>query len=248
MVSVYVEIDPADRSEGWRIDLKNKLAGVDGPAGSEILARFPPELAAATRSHPGRFRRAGRRDGGRSGAAFRSTYRRHARVAQGDLPRLEPLMRILDDGGPFGVVVVSIEAVRVLEWTLGEIEELDGWELEVTSLDWHERKAPRRDPAAGTGVSASGRDQYAQRLDHNRERFLKQAGGLVASRYGDRDWRQLVVIGEADRPKLLTRGLGALASRVHEVHHDLIRADRAGDRRPRRASSSTGSTAPARRS
>ena len=94
-------------------------------------------------------------------------------------PYLAPLMRMLDDGSPVGVIVVSLEGVRVLDWALGEIEELDGWELEITSLDWHERKAPRRDPARGTGTSASGRDQHAQRLEHNRERFLKQAGGLV---------------------------------------------------------------------
>ena len=222
VVSVYVEIDPADRSEGWRIDLKNKLAGVDRAAAERVLARFPPDSPLPR----------GRTQVGfvELGGARREIWRGFqtasgaTTAAQGDLPRLEPLMRILDDGGPFGVVVVSIEAVRVLEWTLGEVVELDGWELEVTSLDWHERKAPRRDPTAGTGVSASGRDQYAQRLDHNREQFLKQAGRLVASRYGDRDWRQLLVIGEADRPKLLIRGLGAVVDRVHEVHHDLIRA------------------------
>ena len=43
VVSVYVEIDPADRSEGWRIDLKNKLAGVDRGGGERVFARFPPD-------------------------------------------------------------------------------------------------------------------------------------------------------------------------------------------------------------
>jgi hypothetical protein len=115
----------------------------------------------------------------------------------------------------------SLALARALMRTL---EELDGWELEITSLDWHERKAPRRDPARGTGASASGRDQHAQRLEHNRERFLKQAGGLVASRYSDRPWRRIVVIGEGDGPRLLAMGMGPKGELVHEVRHDLIRA------------------------
>jgi hypothetical protein len=103
------------------------------------------------------------------------------------------------------------------------VSELDGWELEITSLDWRERKAPARSADAGTGSSASGHDQYQQRLDHNRERFLKEAGQLIHQRYGDRDWRNVIVIGEGDRPQLLAKGLGPLADRVHEINQDLIR-------------------------
>ena len=119
-------------------------------------------------------------------------------------------------------MVVSLERVRVLEWAFGRIEELDGWELEITSLDWRERKAPQRNPASGTGTTAAGRDQYVQRLDHNRARFLKQAGELIAKRYADHPWRRIIVIGEGDRPQLLAKGLGPKAELAHAVPHDLI--------------------------
>ena len=115
-------------------------------------------------------------------------------------------MRLLEQGSPVGAAALSLERVHTFEWALGEITELDGWELEITSLDWRERKAPARNAAGGTGASASGRDQYNERLDHNRERFLKQAGALFASRHADRDWRALVVIGEGDRPRLFAKG------------------------------------------
>jgi hypothetical protein len=222
VVSVYVAIDHADRSEGWRIELKDQLAAVDREVADRILARFrrdtPPP---AGRTQIGYVEVGGERREIWNGF---QVDRVATEVVAADRPFLAPLMRILDEGSPVGVVVVSLERVRVLDWALGEIEELDGWELEITSLDWHERKAPRRDPARGTGASASGRDQYAQRLEHNRERFLKQAGGLVVSRYGDRPWRRIVVIGEADRPRLLAAGMGTKAELVHEVRHDLIRA------------------------
>jgi hypothetical protein len=223
VVSAYVAIDPADRGEGWRIELKNQAAECDDAAAERILGRFA-ELEALPhgRTQVGFIELDGRARERWHG--FQMTTDR-TRVVQAQGPYLEPLARIVDDGWPLGVVLVALENVRVLEWAFGELEELDGWELEITSLDWHERKAQRVNPATtGTGPSASGRDQYGQRLEHNRERFLKEAGQLVASRHGDRDWRQLVVIGEGDRPRLLVKGLAALRDRVHEIPQDLIRA------------------------
>jgi Bacterial archaeo-eukaryotic release factor family 10 len=227
VVSAYVAIDPADRSEGWRIELKNQLGGCDPAAAKRVLARFPEENTLPHgRTQVGFIELGGDRRELWNGFQVSSD---RTRIVQAPRPLLQPLTTLIDDGWPLGVVLVALENVRVLEWAFGEVSELDGWELEITSLDWHERKARRVDPAgAGTGVSSSGRDQYGQRLEHNRERFLKEAGELVASRYGDRGWRQIVVIGEGDRPRLLARGLGALADRVHEVPQDLIRASAAG--------------------
>jgi hypothetical protein len=119
--------------------------------------------------------------------------------------------------------VVALETVRVLEWSLGRIEEFDGLEIETTSLDWRERKSPMR-IAGASGTTASGREQHMQRLQENRERFLKNAGHLVSQHYADRPWRDLIVIGEGDRPRLLAAGLQKDGRRMHEVHHDLIRA------------------------
>ena len=229
VVSVYLAIDQADRSEGWRIELKDRLAGVDRAAAERILARFRGDVPPpAGRTQVGFVEVGGERRELWNGFQLDGVA---TEVVAAGRPYLAPLMRMLDDGSPLGVILVSLERVRVLDWALGQIEELDGWELEITSLDWHERKAPRRDPARGTGASASGRDQHAQRLEHNRERFLKQAGGLVVSRYGERPWRRIVVIGEGDRPRLLATGMGPEAELVHEVRQDLIRAAPAAIRR-----------------
>ena len=222
VISVYLAIDHADRSEGWRIELKDRLTGVDRTAAERILGRFRADVPPpAGRTQVGYVEVGGERREIWNGFQLDGVA---TEVVVAGRPYLAPLMRMLDDGSPVGVIVASLERVRVLDWALGQIEELDGWELEITSLDWHERKAPRRDPARGTGASASGRDQHAQRLEHNRERFLKQAGGLVVSRYGERPWRRIVVIGEGDRPRLLATGMGPKAELVHEVRQDLIRA------------------------
>jgi hypothetical protein len=226
VLSVYVQIDPADRSEGWRIELRHALEGLFEGAAARAFERFPE----GTPPPPGRMHVGFLEIGERKRRDLRESWhgyqmsRGRTRAFQAPRPYLAPLVQLLDEGWPLGVVVVALERVRVLEWALGEIEELDGWELEIFSLDWHERKAPRVDPARGTSTSSSGRDQYDERLEHNREAFLGQAGKLVASRYGDRPWRELILIGEADRTKLLGAGAGGPARRVHEIHHDLIRA------------------------
>lgn len=220
VVSVYCEIDPGDRGEGWRIALKDELAGVPGPAAARVWERFPE--GAPPRSGRGQI---GFLDADGTRQVWTSVQMdlSATRAVHAPRPYLTPLVALLDEGGPFGVVAASLERVRVLEWALGRIEELDGWELEITSLDWRERKAPRVNPqAGGTATAAAGRDQYAQRLDHNRERFLREAGELITQRYGERPWRRLVVIGEADRPHLLAKGLGPTADRVHPIPHDLI--------------------------
>ncbi len=220
VVSVYFEIDPGDRGEGWLIALKDGLRELPGSAARRVLDRFPGDTTPSGRAQIGFVEAEGERE-----------IWSHAQMEIGELiaahapgPTLKPLVRLLDDGWPLGIVVVSLERVRVLEWAFGQVSELDEFELLIDSLDWRERKARQSDPSRGTATSAAGRDQYRQRLEHNRERFLKQAGGLVEQRFGERPWRRIVVIGEADRPRLLAAGMGAHAELVHQVHHDLIAA------------------------
>jgi hypothetical protein len=221
VVSAYVAVDPADRGEGWRTELRHQLDGLPTEAQDRLLARFPGDGPLPHgRTQVGFLELGGERREIWHGLQLDLD---RTRVTCDGSPCLAPLVKLVDDGWPVGVVLVSLEIVRVLESALGEVEELDGWELEITSLDWRERKAPGRSADAGTGSSASGHDQYRQRLDHNRERFLKEAGQLIHRRYGDRDWRNVVVIGEGDRPQLLARGLGPLADSVAEVNQDLIR-------------------------
>ncbi len=223
VVSVYLAIEPGDRAEGWRIELRDQLRDLDQDAAQRILTRFSDDTPTrGGRTHLGFVEVDG--EGRELWERLQMPIER-TKVVHAPTPCLTPLVRLLDEGWPVGVVVVALERVRVLEWALGEISELDGWELEITSLDWQERKAPRRDPGStGTGASASGRDQYAQRLEHNRDRFLKEAGQLVSARYGTRHWRRILVVGDGDRAQLLAGGLGRQAELVHQIHHDLIRA------------------------
>ena len=95
------------------------------------------------------------------------------------LPEVESqgFLKLLDEGAPIGVVAVSAERIHLYEWKLGALDLIHDWEAEMYSLDWRERKAGKPSDVARTqGAASSGRDQYDQRLEHNRARFLKETG------------------------------------------------------------------------
>jgi hypothetical protein len=235
IISVYLEIDPADRRGGWRIELQDSLKEIvkAAPGGSERIA-----MEAAARRILDRFPQNAPHPSGRVQIGFVEvagnereiwhgfqTRLDRSRVFHGQAPRLTPLIRILDRGAPVGVVLTALERARAFEWSLGRIAELGAWELEIFSLDWRERKAQERGPqVGGSGTTAAGRDQYAQRLESNRARFLKELGHLLAERFGDRGWRGFLIFGEGELPRLLGEGLRPRGKLAWEVHHDLIRA------------------------
>ena len=86
---------------------------------------------------------------------------------------MAPLLDLCGRNGARGVALLSSERVRLLRCAEGALEELEDWELSITSLDWRERKSQStNNPARAQGVSSSGHDQFGERLDHNRQRFL----------------------------------------------------------------------------
>lgn len=234
VISVYLDIDPADRGGGWRIALEQELKrlvkeaepGKDREAtertAEAILERFPADAPhRGGRAQIGFVAAHGER------AIWRSLQARleETAVVRDVGPRLAPLISLLERSQPVGVVLASRERLRILERADGTLADLEDWEIEMWSRDWRERRSPRRDPQRdGTGTTASGRDQHDQRLEHNRARFLKEAGELIEERYGDRDWQALLIFGDADVPGQLAQALGSLGRIAHECRGDLVRA------------------------
>jgi hypothetical protein len=219
VITVCLSIDPADRGEGWRTELRLQLkeaveAGDDGhdrgraltATAQRVLDRFDEELRSG-RCQVGFCEATGERrardiwtaaqlDGFSTSASY------------GDRPRLTPLLKLLDEGAALGVVAVSAERVHLYEWKLGALELIHDWEAEMFMLDWRERKAKKPGNLARTqGASASGRDQFDQRLEHNRARFLEETGRLVADEARDRDWPRLIAFGNREHFRELAEGV-----------------------------------------
>ena len=219
VLTVCVEIDPGDRGEGWLIELRNQLNAAVEAGGRRARPREGPESrraegprplrgrGAALGTLPDRLLRSQRRSDGPA-TSGRGPNRRlsHERLLRGSA-QLTPLLELLDEGAAVGVVAVSAERIHLYEWKLGSLELVHDWEAEMYSLDWRERKAGKPSDVARTqGAASSGRDQYDQRLEHNRARFLKEAGRLTADEARSRSWRRVIGFGDPEHLREFDEG------------------------------------------
>lgn len=238
ILTVYVHLDPGDRGRAWRIALREQLHRLEEQtephaerrafeaAANEVLERFPENGAPPDgRGHVGFVELAEKHPT----ALWRSMQLgpRRTEVVRSERPYVRPLVELFAEGPHVGVALVSGDRVRLLDWSLGAIHELEDWEITLFSSDWRERKAERAIPGQGTRTSASGRDQFDQRLDANRRRFLREVGALVAQEQSRRAWRHLIAFGSEDLSHELAEGLGDRPPRLRVVRHDLVTAKEA---------------------
>jgi len=212
VLSVYLGFDPADRGGAWRTELRNGLEGVlDAHAEAEhgrrialratakrLLERFEDgDLRPPPRGEAG-FVEVGEKAGVEHWFGAAVAPAAGDCVGFGPEPAVAPLLDLCGRGGARGVALLSAERVRLLRFAGGMLSELGEWDLTVTSLDWRERKAQgSNDPARAHGVSSSGHDQFDERLEHNRQRFLAECGGALAAKLQEEGLGELVVFGPA---------------------------------------------------
>lgn len=207
VLSVYVNADPRQdpNLQGVAIDLKNRFRElqrrVAEDAGSAqardvaaALERLWPQMESlASPTAPGRSRIAF--------AALRSDWILRldsampvaTRMMLDDGPFIHPLLELLDEGRAAGVVLVSAEDARLLEWRLGSLEALTRMEQEYVEAP-HER-------AGQIGGGPEGqfhtpmREQRQARQRDRMQRFLDQVTQVAADLAGDRGWERILISG-----------------------------------------------------
>lgn len=229
VLSVYLGFDPADRAGAWRTELRNGLEAVlDAHKEAEhdlrvalratakrVLERFEDgDLRPPPRGEVG-FVEVAEKAGGERWWGTGTAPVADACVELATEPVVAPLLALCCRGAARGVALLSSERVRLLRCAEGALEDLDDWELSVTSLDWRERKAQStNDPARAQGVSSSGHDQYGERLEHNRQRFLHECGGFAARALEENGLEQVVVFGPARDVEGFSAGFGSANSKL----------------------------------
>ena len=96
------------------------------------------------------------------------------RVVYRDGAYVRPLVAALDEGRPAGILVVSRTGTRLLRWAVGEATELEGRHFVVyDELLSHKSGPAASNPARGQ-QAYSDRDGFEERIDVNRNRFLRE--------------------------------------------------------------------------
>jgi Bacterial archaeo-eukaryotic release factor family 10 len=231
LITVCLRIDPADRRESWRSQLRDGLKRLVEGARERDRALWVATKATAERVLE-EFPEARPHQSGRTQIGFVEVAEKKGRerwysfqlsarateVVLWERPYLGPLVELLDDGAPLGVLAVGAEHVKLWEWSLGECEQITSWEPEFSKRDWRERRAPQSaDPGRSQGPSAAGKDQVGQRLDANRERFLHGTGRALGEPMRSRGWRALLAFGSKDQVDTVRHALEPLAAGLEQA-------------------------------
>jgi hypothetical protein len=208
VMSIYVDVQPggpAGHSRRSAIDIKNRLAELE----RRIRSDGQPQRARAVRDRLERLgpeieRLLDPRESGRGralyvplrnepAARFSSQLPLPNRVVLDSSPFIHPLLELLDEGRPAGVVLATHGEANLLEWRLGELRSLGRVAPEEPEAP-HERSGPVA-PSPSGGHTTPMREQRAARERNQAGRFVRQVAA-AASRYArERDWERLLVSG-----------------------------------------------------
>ncbi|HEX5619720.1 MAG TPA: hypothetical protein VFX51_14960, partial [Solirubrobacteraceae bacterium] len=212
VVSIYVDMpaDGADRRA--EIVLKNQLADLERRVDSEgSLRRGEALRSAIERVMPTIERLLDPRTSGRGGAAFSPLSTSEvtfltapmplpSRVVLDSRPFVQPLLELLDEGRPAGVVLVSAHAAELLDWRFGDLRPLARVTREFAD-DGGERPGPVV-------------DERSRREREQQMRWMEQLAAEVLHLADEQDWGRIVISGD----ERLTRPLlDALPTRLRDV-------------------------------
>jgi len=235
VLSVYVGVDPASEAHarpGWRIRLDNDLHAIarrlheEGnharrTAFEERLEALAPTLdELVDAAEPGRGRALFVTVG--SGEVHRFTFRVELPTGAmlGEIAHVVPLLGA-DDGRPRTLILVGRDTVRVLEATVGRLDELQAFDVEPVVYDGAERKGPTAsNPLRGQKVSAQ-RERWERHVEADHERRLaRTAAGLV--RFASaRHWEVGLVAGDPRGADVLVEALRKAGVETELVQRDL---------------------------
>lgn len=142
------------------------------------------------------------------------------RVLLHEQPVLRPLVAAVDEGRPAGILVVSRSGARLLSWQVGEAEELRTDEFELGDAQTADRKSgpsPAAPQIMGHGVDH--KELYEQRVDENRNRWLRSLVDDVLATAKEQGWDRLVVSGGAQLRDFVANLIGE-ADGIRVIHAD----------------------------
>lgn len=139
------------------------------------------------------------------------------RLVYNERPYVRPLVAALDAGQATGIVVVTNDKVRTLIWSLGEAVEGESFAFAPSDeVMARERKGPAAMSGADRGASStSHREQFEDRMDENRARFLKATMETVVQHFASEGVSQVALsaspkLREPARQLLEPSGLAVL--------------------------------------
>ncbi|WP_433240654.1 VLRF1 family aeRF1-type release factor [Streptosporangium sp. CA-135522] len=227
VLSFYVTADPREESAvrpAWRIRFGNQLAELreqvtadgDRARRTAVLKRLDelePELRTLlnpTESGLGRALFAPVGDDRVWSFSFQLPVA--GQIVLESTAYVRPLVNTVETAPPAGLVLVSRDGLRVIDYRYGQAEDADRKPFDLDSEDWRVKGAPAPTDFAPHG--GSHRDRLERRIGENVARLLRGAAPDIAERAAARDWTTTVLIGDVQLTEVLA---GELTGDVIQV-------------------------------
>lgn len=202
--------DPANSSEtpGWKIALKNGLKQAEAEAEANgARAEAVRKLGKAAEQ---RIDGASAHDRGRSVALFLSEdgsldyFHTFQIPVRADMVALDagavvwPMVDVIDRGAQTGLVLMSHDRIRLLDWADGHADDLEYSVFDLELGDWRDYRGPAPANPARAQQSANQSDAYSDRVEEWRSRFSKAAAKNIAESSQELGMKRLVIAADGD--------------------------------------------------
>jgi hypothetical protein len=205
VLAVYLDARPGGGLRAASIDVKNRLSELERRVRNEAS----PEHARSVQEGIGRLageieRLSDPEEPGRGRILFAALgdswlirvstrLSLHNRVVLDRSPFIHPLLELLDEGSPAGVVLASRTHARLLEWRLGELMPLRELRAEMVEPP-HERSGPVGSRPAARHGTPTGEQRNARERDRA-SRFIDLTTAATSRLARERAWERVIVSG-----------------------------------------------------
>ncbi|WP_329083977.1 MULTISPECIES: VLRF1 family aeRF1-type release factor [unclassified Streptosporangium] len=135
---------------------------------------------------------------------------------------VRPLVNTVETAPSAGLVVVSRDGVRIIDYRYGQAQEAGRAYFDVSSEDWRETRGPALSEFSQQGPSQ--RDRFERRVEDNVARIVRGAAPRVTEQATTRDWTVVVLIGDVQLTKILAEELTGDVIQVDAVVDSLSAA------------------------
>jgi len=209
VLSIYVDADPSEKTRErptWQLVIKNELDALRERINTEAsrerrtaffarLDDLAPDFAwLLDPKTKGRGRALWAAIGNASVERLSVQLPFPNRVTLEETAHVRPLLTMLDDAQPVGVLLVSKSGARLAEWKLGRVEELARWAFAADADEWRMMKYVSG--ATPAQVTTSLTDKLKKRLGVHRRRFFEPVAEAVEDLAHARHWGRLLLAGD----------------------------------------------------
>jgi hypothetical protein len=214
VLSIYVDATSSATSRGVAIDIDNRLVELERSVASVGSALVADALRGTVRRiAPVVERLLDPRSSGRGRVLFASLsnaeltivssgIRVANRVVLDSTPFIHPLLELIDEGRPAGVVLTSARSADLLDWRLGDLRRVTHVRA-GPALPYGERPGPVVVHTGRSQQSTPMRELQARRERETHRRFVDHVAGEAGRLAGARGWERILIPGD----RRLTRPL-----------------------------------------